>query len=1771
MVEAQGVEVRVNADLEEQRRGKSGHKASKTHHGRHSKGIKTDRPRSTQTRVHDPGGSPPYRPSNKDINDDEELSEHLPTTDDLAKSFLQAEPKEKKAELEAAIAQSQYLDQSQTASEYSDDSSDLGVGNAISLPGFLADFLKSVGDRIQVKIQDVALDLNLKVDLSSQSSAGSDSSDGSELVTIRLSVEDIALNGVTSLPATRGGDKIPLTSGANVHEIRRVTINNLQAMLISEASMFANLARSTGPASPETTHASTMGRSASRPSRSSTSNTETMSSTSAHSTNSPRQNQRDLESSPNNGLSQSFEDATSDEDDEALTASAYRYALGDSRYRESSLTDSFYSGRGRSQDAQGTIGGSAFFPGSPSHSGTANAGPSFSNDHAVQGSSCRDESPPETFAAHFDRPESSGLDNSDHRLGTDNLSDAYNSAASNESPDSSPRLYVSARRASNSSSPGSDRISPSEDLTQSKIFSHEEAESMYMSAISHGSDRKDKSISLPGKWEQSDSESEGEGQIESFLEDPSLSQNRGSRSTKKSGLGIDRQHDRPASERPGEMDSPVEHVATSPSNPTTDNQTESESAFQSTKQGITSSQASESSSANFKSSFIMEKRIMTIENISLELPQGNPHTTTDSTESETSRPFTSGQSPPKNSNRVPHVSIVEPSSIASKTANIDDFQHSGQPSVIDIGKIQVLGDMALTRITVLIVQQLNAMRKDSPPENKKTDVAKSSLTKKQHIRLRIKEICWKFLDVVKGVAIRSSRSKQRTTPTHPFSSDSEVLLRAEIENLRAVHCDPRSSSILKLSAGKFRFGYASDDILSFDFGLKMRESTRDILAPIDNDMAVTVKQLGGTTEIHLTTLPLHVDLDLRRLDETFSWFGGLSSMLDLGSSMMSTVTVKDAVARTSHPSKPSRGVHFETPKPSKSVQPRQDEPQDKVTVRIGGLLFDLRGSQASLRLESTAMKIVNRSEGLGLVVDRMNLSGPYLQRMQCEPSIGIRLANLRIEYLSEPKEGDLDRLLALLSPSKDKYERDDDILVDTLLSQRRKGGVLRATVKSLESRISNMEDLQCFPSFAEDLKKLSTVAKYLPEDDRPGMLTLALVHEFKLEATVGGQFGVASLSSQDLEFAYVTLPSLMALGIKTLHLLRNQVEELVGEVVSEDISQDAHLPMIMARFIGNEMEPTAKIKLHNARVEYHVSTIMAMMGYKETMDGANIVDDMLSSVATLTGRDSARNSPPRLSTQVSANSDASASSKALRFEIALRDSIIGLNPRSSPAKGLVVLTDTHFIGVMPREGVANATLELRKASIMVIDDTGNVTQSNAASKRRSLDGRRSQIETLSATGYVSVSTISAAKATMQIVKAEGDRRKSIDIEIRDELFVLESCADSTQTLLGIMNGLSPPMPPSKELKYRTEVVPVEDMLASFTGDAFATAKGDYGSDSDLPLGHDEGDMVDDEVPQNLEFVSSFYNPDPEAAYKGIADSMLEGNLESLASPSVIREIGDKNLLESFEEQAQVAPGNIPLEFQDDHFGSKSTIGGTAHRPNTQHNTYELSNDNKLRTSPLRVRVRDVHIIWNLFDGYDWQHTRDVISHAVEGVQNKAAERLSRKDIRKSLDPEEEEESVIGDFLFNSIYIGIPANRDPNELARQVNHNLDELASETGSYATSTTSGSPSRQGHIPRPKTSKLRLRRSKHHKMAFELKGISADVVVFPPDSGETQSSIDVRVQDLEIFDHVPTSTWKKFATYMHDAGERESGTCMVHLEILNVKPVPNLAASEIILKVFS
>ena len=1766
-VEAQGVQVRASANLDDQCGGEATKSTTRKRHRPEnpSKSVKADRSSNPQSHVHDPGGGISKHLPHAGGDEHGAVPDYLPTTIDLAKSFLHDEPKEEKAVLQDAIAKSEYLNQSLVTSDDGDETSDLGVADTLSLPGFLADFLKGVGDRVQLNVKDVALDLDVKLDAASGSSANSDTSETSNVLTIRFYIEGITVNAITRLvtPSVTEQGTAQEVSKSVSQEIRRISLTNFQTVLISDASFFANFARSTGPSSPETIHAD------SKPKESSFSST----STEAKTLSSPlpaaldRETFQESEASMINKFSQGPVQSESSGAEIGSSASLGLSNAGDSQYHDSEPIGYFYPTSGDIPPSHEEGKDINKFPVSLVYGPAAKYGPSnplsIVSHESVDAAPLEDDrTPPATYDAF--PPTSPPIRNSQLELGFDMRSQTsvrpYNTPPKPQGLGRSIGVSPEALP-SETSSPGSRTSSPvSADLAQSKIFSHEEAESMYMSAVSHVSTpRRDKSTSIPGQWSVSSSVSSDEDRnslipgVSSSLQDRPTSISLQLETTT-DGDGLASRHGDHMRLIPrGPNSDSTEHIFPSSSLPT-DASHEPVSPAKSPSQRDGSSQGSEASFSNFKSPSTMMKRILAIDLIVLEFSQGKLNTPGIAVGIQNQSSAALSQTLSGSTGLTSHTNHAAAQDVPFSDHS-SDFQNSSRLPSIDIGNVQILCDMGLAKLMILVAERINAMRPSSSSDKSRTVVPQPRPRGVDQIRLNVKRMCWKFLDVVKGAPMRGVRSQNPKEQTG-LCGDSEVLFRAEMEQVCATYRNGGPSSVLELSIRKFLFGYVSDDILSFDSGLKMRQSTRDILAPTDYDIKLMVTRTISATKIELTTLPLHIALDSRRLDETFAWFGGFNSMLGLGSSMMSTMTVVDGAAESSHHSRPIRAVHFEAKEQNNPSLSPQIQTHNKVTARIGGLVLDLQGTRSSLRLESTAMKLVSRTEGLGLQVDRLNINGPYPQHASSEPSTVAKLSNLRIEYLSTPKEKDLDRLLALLSPSKDEYERDDDILLDTLLRQRRQGGVVRATVESLEGNLSDLDGLNNLATLSEDFKKLSTVTKYLPEDDRPGILTLMLVRDLRLRIQVNDSFGAAILASKDLEVAHVAFPSLVALGITTLNLCRNGTEELVGHALPVQIVDQAHSPMVMARFIGNEMEPTAKIKLYNIRFEYHISTLMAVMGMKDAASVESVVADMVSSVSTLTTQATNKGSVPKPSAHGSASSGSSQGSKQLRLDIAVRDSLLGLNPRKSPAKGVFVFTDTHFVGCMPRREEVEAVLDVRKASLMVIDDRDNVS-----SAAQSSTNRRNQVELLSDLGYVSVSLISAAKATINVVKLKDDSCRTIDVEVSDDLFVLESCADSTQTLQSIVAGLKPPTPPCTELKYRTEVVPVEDMLASFSGNAFLATQISHSSDEELPLplGLDEGDMVDDEVPQNLESV-----------YEGVADSMLENDIESPPSFSIVREIGSRKHQESFEEQTHIDPDNAPLEFQDDHFGTTSTVGDTAHRRNDQQSNYASGNESRARSSPLKVRVRNVHFIWNLYDGYDWQKTRDTIGQVIEDIQNKATERLARNDKRKSTDPDEEEESVIGDFLFNSIYIGIPANRDPRELAHQINRNLDDLVSETESYATSTSSSSPNRKGQVPRSRSSgKLRLKRSKYHKMTFELKGVSADVMVFPPDSGDSQSSVDIRVHDLEIFDNVPTSTWKKFATYMHEAGERESGKDMIHLEILNVKPVPTLAASEIILKV--
>lgn len=1745
------------------------------------------RRKRTSVRGQARANTPSKRKGSYSVND-EDVEPALPTAVDLAESFLQTEPEEEKAELEAAIlSETQEIGTSSVLSEDGDTEIPMGTGTALSLPAFMARFLKGIVDRLQVRIQGITLNMDVEIPNETSKSPQTPASDP---VTIQLKVDSIDIEGVTHdleimSSAQKGSSKVPYKIGK-----RLICLNQIRGALITEANLFSSLARSSALSSPSATQSDVFDERKSSKSRlsrrgseqmpqdgaSSSGGTSTASSSRLSSTYLSRKanDLRPLYSSFVHSDSGRFDDAPEDESLSGSMNADLDSDVGDSVFQNSAYLDQVTESQYYDDRENEAIR-------SPSHSFTMDRRRSldFKSPLSTPRASVHLPSP-------HDKDISSETDPSDERISQSmvqstilptrqhsrfsagRVSQSQPSlpagiASSNISPHRED-LTINTPHVSENDSESGDEYENStpvgeEDLAQSQLFSHEDAESMYMSALSHGSS----SARIPGGWAHSSSGSEGTRSIPGSPISPVM-QNEPLDNLKHA-------RDISPSQRSGELGS-LDKSLTSPSIPPIGRvpSPQPTPAPQVPSVSQVSSNASERSNTSSDEYIRMRKHLFIVDQVAIYLPETSSEATIESADApQSSAMFSSTfdggdatastsvnvpgafskQLPPT---RAPQSSRAVPR-VAEKKPEIT--VDSDQSTEIRSGQVLAHFDISVGRLIWKLVQRLkDAMKLESQTSgSSKSDPNPTEL----NLKFSADNISLKFLERLEG-ALGSSSAMSETIPwTEPPGSD--ILLRTNLKGLSIDTIKSQLTSKTVVRLRKLVLGYAQENIVSFDAGLQMRSSVRDLKVSDGLDISINILQAAGSTRIDMNTLPLHVAIDLQRLDETFSWFGGLSSVLNLGSSIASNATVTTTSPSKSKP----RSVRFETPN---IIDGRSSGVQNKIDVRIGGFVLDLIGQECSVGMETSALKIAYRDALVKVAIDKIRLSGPHLRRSNDDPAINVDIGGTRIDYLPSPTDVDLDTLLSLITPSKAKYDQDDDILLDTLLRQRKQGAVLRVAIDDFKADIAKLNELSYLPELGEEISRLATVTKYLPDDERPGLLSLIKVKNLDAHVDVGRSLGAVQLAARGIEVAQITLPALVALSINSFSIHRNGKEELLGTATDPELREPrARAPAIMARMIGDEMEPIVKLKLWNLKTEYRVSTLIALLDLAESATSQDISASLTASVATLTGLtrpseiQSAPGENPRGDVLMNPQS------KPMTIDVVLRDCILGLNPMGLPSKVLLVLTEAHMSAVLPKDNKASATGDMGKASLLVIDDVANITFGGGVvrPRRQSFDGGSNQVADLCAMGYVSVSYISSAKAMVQVLTDE-EGEKSIDIELRDDLFVLESCADSTQTLIAVLNGLSPPTPPSKEIKYRTKVIPVHDLLASLSGDAFGRAEGDYNFDDDFGL------PASDEIPggedsEDFDFDSHYYQKSDEQYNEAILED-VEG---SVASAQLnIQDTHDGILLDSFVAQENTEDDD-ELVFEEDHFGTGSVLEGTAHRWNSTKNTYDKSNTYKIRKSPLKVCVRDVHIIWNLFDGYDWQHTRDTISKAVQDVESKAIERRARNERRPTFEQDvEDEETVIGDFLFNSIYIGIPGNRDPRELAAAINQELNDNATETESIATTTLSSSPSRQGGARRPKSKRLRLNRSKHHKITFELKGVCVDLVAFPPGSGETQSSIDIRVRDFEIFDHVPTSTWRKFATYMQDAGERETGTSMIHIEMLNVKPIPELAASEIVLK---
>ncbi|EPE05630.1 atg c terminal domain-containing protein [Ophiostoma piceae UAMH 11346] len=1953
------------------------------------------------------------RRGSKSPTDDEDA---VPTAVDLAQSFLEHQPSDEKRALEEALAAAEedddyYEDDDSTASS----SQVLGTGQALTLPAFLAGFLQGIVDRIQVNIEGVTFQLEVDVPVDTVASSpttapsAAASSNAVESVTFQLALSRINVEGVTAtIPAPQQPDEAgqPPKDGETGRPPivpkegkRHISLENVRAFLISEANVFSTLARS--PSMPS----SLASRSPSIPSQAPSSH--------ASAAASPKQSFPYHDLAQSNPFSDSHElDELDDMDSEGGAS------IAASSVASASMMQSHYG----LQDSEEAFNIPYEMGSSSEDNDSVNNEPQFYHEEVDEAMP-----PPPALASSSSTPRASvygdmaGLTpslstalpsyaafNADHlaaqsaivRGNDEKESPQWNSWEQEaRSEPSLPKADASTSRhtvqntaedaglglglglvlsdAPLASSTHSDSVASSggrsDELAESHIYSHEEAESMYMSAFSQAQSVRLRNA-MPGGWDDDD-EDDNYAQHSSHHareESPSdmavfgrasssthpgmssqlplrpaaaESSTTSQSSSTPAAAGV---HAGPAVPHNEAFDEPDNEELESSSYTAGSASPRLRGGGLSDSETLDDSKSQPDDTATPRGPARLVKEILALDYISIYVPSNHKQIDI-AQQSIPSQHRHSRHNENLGRSVMPHLpgafSVYSSAGAASTVGDasfhtsIDESQLL-QPDVhaqpgaddssieISLAPLEVRFDTSIGFLLAMVVTELvqslklgleQKKQKEQQKQQRRRGPNASSVSQNAaasaipDIKFRAEKISLLFLDKLAGVADTAERffgSPQASS----YNQQGDVLLQAIFEDLVVAISPPADPSPVSITAAsttmprraaatpltktkidlrRFRFGYSDADIVSFDRRIQMRASVRDVFPPAGDDISIKVAQSSDALRCEINTLPLLVSIDLQRLDETFSWFGGLSSFLSMGSSITSAASqgVGSPTKAEAPKVQKARGVRFEAP-----INPddKSIASENKVDMRIGGVHLDLVGRDCSVSLDTSAVKLVHREEGVGIGVSRVRLAGPCLRNSRGDPPVAVEISNTRLEFLNVPKDKDLERLLELITPSRVQFDdRDDVIMLDTLLKQRRSGSLLRLNVDDLNVHAQNLGQLACLPSFSEEIARLATVAKYLPEDDRPGLLTLGLIRRIEVTVDIDGRLGQVQASVGDLEMAHITMPSLVSVALGSIAVHRNHDEELIGSSFvpagsvntptgttppsassgaapasgsPAPMQSSGQSPALMLRIIGNDMEPMIKIKMWGLNFEYRVPTIMDVLGLAEDITPQDFEASLAASVANL-GEQAhsaiASSSAAAAKTKKKAQEDGA---KPMVVDLSFRDCVVGLNPLGLSSKLNIVLVDTHLEMAVPQVDERIFTvIELNRLALLLVDDVSNLASAKEVTFAPGHAARRSSGDTsylsppqslskdmvsrLSSRGFVEICQISAAKVIVDVSAPDEDGQKTIDLEVRDDLLVLETCADSTQTLITLANALKPPTPPSKEVKFKTEVMPVKDLLASISIDAFGRAEGNYNFDEDFILEEDdyaegtagdysEGDLYGASPEQSQLLYAGHRSRAMEHSVASLPsaladddDILFDGDLDDLDvghgrhggheehgehgepgtvaeqlfnASSVFSERTERppSLSQSYADLASESLEPIQLGYAhndpiissveeikiienfwgnaEDSVSDESTH---ANRWSSVQNNYDNNRSSggvglsSKKRPPLRVRVRDVHVIWNLFDGYDWQHTRDVITKTVEEVEAKAFERRQRNrrsgnDQYNPYSDEEEEEAVIGDFLFNSIYIGIPANHDPRELAQAINQNIyGDAGGDTESIAATTVTATSSRFGGAGgrRGHSKKLKLNRSRRHKITFELGGVAADLVAYPPGSGETQSSIDVRIRDLDVFDHVPTSTWKKFATYDRDAGERPIDGDMVHLEVLIVKPVPELAATEFVLKV--
>ncbi|KAJ6596964.1 hypothetical protein DFH09DRAFT_107468 [Mycena vulgaris] len=377
---------------------------------------------------------------------------------------------------------------------------------------------------------------------------------------------------------------------------------------------------------------------------------------------------------------------------------------------------------------------------------------------------------------------------------------------------------------------------------------------------------------------------------------------------------------------------------------------------------------------------------------------------------------------------------------------------------------------------------------------------------------------------------------------------------------------------------------------------------------------------------------------------------------------------------------------------------------------------------------------------------------------------------------------------------------------------------------------------------------------------------------------------------------------------------------------------------------------------------------------------------------------------------------------------------------------------------------------------------------------------------------------------------------------------LHICADSLTAVAEFAKDLASSFKPVSAEEFIPKPKPAPAVVSQPTSHETLMASVDDLAFKRIPEVGPPPDMINDDLPTNMDYLDESFGAAAglrELRDEDLDDFDVDDDLDRSSpisgAPGIVSKVGGETV-------KMLRPGLRIVEHYFDNLPPDTSDGSS-----------------KLGATTTRIRVHKADVNLFLYDGYDWAKTRKTIEEEVKAMRRRLAKIRQLVAGGQTQDSSFEETSTV---LFNSVYIGLEQDVDELEPAALIAA-IDEELRDDFDTASQSSWQSLRPSGTVPRARSARVhgrRLTRSKSPSIEFQLMGVEAEVDQYCPDKPIVSRTF-VTVKDLEILDHIKTSTWKKFLTELRSDSRgnvRETDSNMVRVELRSVRPVPGHPSEE-------